>query len=77
MIFSALALVAFSFTGMANETKEEKVENFDACMDAAFAFLDAVDPNGNLSDTQAATIVNRKYAECVTLRDKLKSISAN
>ena len=77
MIFSAVALVAFSFAGMANEVKEEKVENFDACMDAAFAFLDTVDPNGNLSDTQAATIVNRKYAECVTLSDKLKSISAN
>lgn len=57
---------------MANELKEEKVEGFDACMDAAFAFLDAVDPNGNLSDTQGAAIVNQKYAECVKLRNELK-----
>ena len=45
MIFSAVALVAFSFAGMANNEngeKKEVVKKTDPCVQVSFDFLDAI-----------------------------------
>lgn len=56
MIFSAVALVAFSFAGMANEIEEKKVETVemvkDCCAVSDAAFDSAVDAGIHWSKAQ-------------------------
>jgi hypothetical protein len=68
IIFSAVALVAFSFAGMANEIKEKKeVENavvITDCFSEAIDYLNRIDPNYELSDIEGARIMNAYIAGC-------------
>ena len=76
MIFSAVALVAFSFAGMANEIEEKKVETVVItrdCFAEAIDFLNRIDPNNQLSDQEGARYMNAYIASC----EKGKKISAN
>jgi hypothetical protein len=76
MIFSAIALVAFSFTGVANEIEEKKVETVIIardCFSEAIDFLNRIDPNNQLSDQEGARYMNAYIASC----EKGKKISAN
>lgn len=73
VLFSAVALVAFSFAGMANnEVKEEKVENnfqvlkenmdcFDYAIGALWAYEELLGP---IDDAHGATIMNDAMADC-------------
>jgi hypothetical protein len=77
MIFSAVALVAFSVSGMANEIEEEKVEtviNTRDCFSEAIDFLNRIDPNNQLSDREGAKLMNAYIASCEKGK---KSISVN
>ena len=68
MIFSAVALVAFSFAGMANEIEEKKVEVEtveaikDCCAVSDAAFDSAV--NGGIHWSQAQYIALAAYKAC-------------
>ena len=76
MIFSAVALVAFSFAGMANEIEEKKVETVvitTDCFSSAIDYLNRIDPNNELSDLEGARIMNAYIAGC----EKAKKLSAN
>ncbi len=67
MIFSAVALVAFSFAGMANEIEEKKVENavvITDCFSDAIDYLNRIDPNYELSNIEGARIMNAYIAGC-------------
>ena len=77
MIFSVIALVAFSFAGMANEIEEKKVETVVItrdCFAEAIDFLNRIDPNNQLSDQEGARYMNAYIASCEKGK---KSISAN
>jgi hypothetical protein len=63
MIFSAIALVAFSFAGMANEIEEKKVEVVtDCCAISDAAFDSAV--KGGIHWSQAQYIALAAYKAC-------------
>ena len=67
MIFSAIALVAFSFAGKANEIDEKKVETVVItrdCFAEAIDFLNRIDPNNQLSDREGARYMNAYIASC-------------
>lgn len=67
MIFSAVALVAFSFAGMANEIEETKVENVETtstgCHSVYLDTYQAAIDNG-ASDSQAANVAWAAYKSC-------------
>ena len=74
MIFSAVALVAFSFAGMANEIEEKNnkiVVITTDCFSAAHDYLNRIDPNNELSDLEGARIMNAYIAGCE--KAKIKS----
>lgn len=67
-MFSAVALVAFSFAGMANnEVKEEKVEvKVDPCIQFSFDALDALQAaqGCEYSDVEAGALILAFYDMC-------------
>jgi hypothetical protein len=73
-IFSAVALIAFSFAGMANEVTTEKFEVEQTsqsllkkldCFSYAIGALWAYEQMlGEVTDTHAATILNDAYGAC-------------
>jgi len=69
MIFSAIALVAFSFAGMANEVKEEKAER--NCIQEA---IDAMNEARTLGLEEADILIVGQIVR--TSCAKSKSISA-
>jgi hypothetical protein len=67
MIFSAVALVAFSFAGMANEIEEKKVEKVETTNTGCHSvYLDtyqsAIDNGAN--DRQAGNVAWAAYKSC-------------
>jgi hypothetical protein len=67
MIFSAVALVAFSFAGMANEIEEKKVETVETkSVGCHTVYLDtyqsAIDNGAN--NTQAGKVAWDAYKSC-------------
>lgn len=68
LVFTALAVVAFSGAAMAN-TGEVKVINslaFDNdCSVETIKKMDALDPNNELSPTEAGTIYQILYDNCI------------
>ena len=68
MIFSAVALVAFSFAGMANEVKEKKEEAKKVvkkdCVAMAILALNMYDPNMDLSDEAAIFFYQVVWTAC-------------
>lgn len=75
MIFSAVALVAFSFAGMANEIEEERViiNNSDTCCIVHDLAYDLAISEGADSET-AGKAANIAYENCLKTSDK-KSVS--
>lgn len=65
MVFSAVALVAFSFAGMANNEVKEVVLKKD-CHEVALICLNIVDPDMNLSQEES----NEFYQTVVTACEK-------
>ena len=71
MIFSAVALVAFSFAGMANEIEEKRVEDKSQelvvlgmdCFEQSIYEYDLAEMMG-ATESQATTIMNTWYAIC-------------
>ena len=67
MIFSAIALVAFSFTGVANEIEEKKVEKVETtntgCHSVYLDTYQSAKDNG-ANDTQAGNVAWAAYKSC-------------
>ena len=73
-IFSAVALMAFSFAGMANEIEETKVEVETAdkalilkekdCLQITVDQMTLIDPNLTLSDSFAAALSYALFVAC-------------
>ena len=67
MIFSAVALVAFSVSGMANEIEEKKVENVETTSTGCHnvhldTYQSAIDNGAN--ETQAGKVAWDAYKSC-------------
>ena len=69
MIFSAVALVAFSFAGMANESKEKKVEVERDCCAVSDAAFDKARNEGHDS-IAASNIALAVYNACNKINSK-------
>ena len=67
MIFSVIALVAFSFAGMANEIEEKKVQNIETtstgCHSVYLDTYQSAKDNG-ANDTQAGNVAWAAYKSC-------------
>ena len=67
MIFSAIALIAFSFAGMANEIEEKKVENIETtstgCHSVYLDTYQSAKDNG-ANETQAGKVAWDAYKSC-------------
>lgn len=72
-MFSAVALVAFSFAGMANEIEEKKVETVKDCCAISDAAFDSARAQGHDS-IAASNIALAAYKACEKIK---KTISAN
>ena len=71
LLFSAIALVAFSGVSMANTIEEERTID---CVQVAIAALDAADPNNTMTNVQAHNFYQAQYNACEKSK---KSLSAS
>ena len=72
MVFSAVALVAFSFAGMANEIEEKKIEieknetsSDTPCADSAGVLLNFMMDEMNLTFSQAWRLSEIAFQHCI------------